>query len=411
MKVALLPAQRKFVSSKAKYPAFVSGLGSGKSRAGTMRLILKLLSDPGTNGSYLMPTYDLINLRAIPGVEEDLQMLGLAYTVNKSSYTIKIHGYGDIIFRSYDNPNRIIAYEVAHSICDELDTLTKVKAEYVWRKIAERNRQVSNEPNSIGLVTTPDQGIKGFVYDKWVKKQQPGYELIKGSTYDNWHLPKEYAQQILNNYDPILAELYLNGEFVSLNQNKVYHFFDRKKHHTDRVIEETDKVLHIGLDFNIGGCCAVVFLIEGNNPIAVEEFVSHDTTDFINNLTKYGDKKVIIYPDATGDSRSTNASRSDIAMINAAGYQTACKKSNPAVRDRINAYNGLLSHDRLMVNTDKCQELTSALESQGYDLKCDPEKWHEHPSIDDWNDSSGYFVAYKYPVNILSGNIRIGSAG
>lgn len=408
MQIQITPPQRSFILSTDKYPAIVGGLGSGKTRAGTMRLLRLMLEDQGANTGYYMPTYDLINLRAIPGIEQDLDDLGIDYTTNKSSYTIRVHDFGDIIFRSYDRPERIIAYEVAHSICDELDTLPKDKAAIVWRKINERNRQKRAAQNTIGLVTTPDQGVNGFVYDKWVKKQQPGYVLYKASTYSNPFLPDDYAEQILLNYDPILADLYLNGEFVSLNQDKVYHFFDRKKHHTQRQLTDNDTNLHIGLDFNIGGVCAVAFVIENNNPIAVDEFVSYDTRDFINNLTRYGNRKLIVYPDSSGKALKTNASESDISMIQGAGFQCMYHSNNPPVRDRINSYNGLLAHNKLLINTDKCPSLTNALETQGYNDKGEPEKWGDHPAIDDWVDSSGYFIAYKYPVGRDMHRVRVG---
>ena len=396
--IAMTLPQRQFVFSTATRPAIVGGLGSGKSQAGTFRLIMLMLDDPGANCAYYLPTYDLINLRAMPGVMKDLDSLGIRYTTNKSNYSIEISGYGSIIFRSYDRPERIIAYEVAHSIADELDVLPKDKASLVWRKISERNRQNRNKQNTIGLVTTPDQGINGFVYEKWVKKQQPGYVLYKASTYSNPFLPADYADQIKANYDSVLSDLYLNGDFVSLTQNKVYHFFDRHKHHVGRVITEKDTVLHIGLDFNIGGCCAVAFVIEDNKPIAVDEFTSHDTQDFCHNLTRYKGKNVIIYPDASGKASRTNSSQSDIAIIKQAGYQVNHNSQNPAVRDRINAYNALLSHDNFGINTNTCPNLTNALETQGYDVKGEPEKWNDHPAIDDWNDSSGYFIAYKFPI-------------
>jgi phage terminase large subunit len=276
--------------------------------------------------------------------------------------------------------------------------LPKDKAALVWRKISERNRQKRTVKNTIGLVTTPDQGVNGFVYSKWVKMQQPGYVLYKASTYSNPFLPTDYAEQILANYDPILADLYLNGEFVSLSQNKVYHFFNRAKHHTQRVITDTDKVLHSCIDFNIGGCCSVTFIIENNNPIIVDEFVSHDTQEYVNNLTRYKGKTVIVYPDSSGKANKTNSSLSDIAIIAQAGYQLNYRPTNPAVRDRINSVNGLLAHDRLLINTDKCPNTTNALETQGYDDKGEPEKNNAHPSIDDWNDSLGYGLAYRFPV-------------
>ena len=334
----------------------------------------------------------------MPGVQEDLTMLGLEYEVNKANFTISVLGYGDIIFRSYGSPERIISFEIAHAIVDELDTLPIEKADLVWRKISERVRQKCKRKNTIGVVTTPDQGINGFIYDKWVKKAGEGYELIKASTRSNPFLPDGYVQQILDNYDPILANLYIDGEFVSLNQNKVYHFFDRAIHGTPRIISAQDHILHIGLDFNIGGCCAVVFVIENNIPIAVGEFVSHDTQDFINNLTRYKAHKVIVYPDASGAANRTNASLSDISMIRTAGFQVSVPNKNPAVRDRINGYNSLLSHERILINTTKCPNITNALETQGYDKRGDPEKFDTHPAIDDWNDSAGYFLAYKFPI-------------
>lgn len=407
VELPLTEPQENFVFSESKYPAIVGGLGSGKSKGGTMRLVIKMLSDPGSNGAYYMPTYDLIKLRAMPGIEQDLEQLGIGYSLNKSDYSIQMHGYGNIILRSYDRPERIIAYETAHSIVDEIDTLAKDKAALVWRKVTERNRQKRSTVNTIGAVTTPDQGFNGFVYSKWGKNLQPGYELIKAPTASNPYLPDDYIEQIRSNYDPILAELYINGEFVSLNKNKVYHFFNRSQHHTNRVITDKDKFLHVGLDFNIGGTCATMWIIEDNKPVAVDEFSSHDTYDFINNLNKYEGKTIIVYPDASGRSGSTNATLSDIGLIEQAGYQVDAPQANPAVRDRINAVNALLSHDRILINTDKCENLTHAMETQGYTVKGDPEKYDQHPAIDDWLDASGYFLNRKYPVSKPAINLDI----
>ena len=407
MQIALTEPQELFVFSDAKFPAIVGGLGSGKSKAGTMRLIMLLIGDKGANGGYYMPTFDLLRLRALPGIEADLNQLGLKYTTNKSEYTVTIHGYGTIILRSYDRPERIIAYETAHSIVDELDTLKKDKAAIVWRKITERNRQRRKNKNTIGLVTTPDQGYNGFVYEKWEKIKADGYITIKAATTSNPFLPDDYVDQITSNYDPLLAQMYINGDYVSLNENKVYHFFDRLKHHTDRIIEASDQYIHIGLDFNVGGTCATTWLIEDNKPIAVDEFVSHDTYDFVNNLSRYDGKNITIYPDASGRSGSTNATLSDVGIIENAGYSVDAPEANPAVRDRINAVNALLAHERLQVNTDKCPNLTSALETQGYTLKGEPEKFDEHPAIDDWLDGSGYFINRRYPVIRPATNVQV----
>lgn len=403
----LTDPQDEFVFSEASNPAIIGGLGSGKTQAGVSRLIIRMLSHR-KRVAYYMPTYDLLKLRAIPEFQESFARLGIKTKLNKSDYELKVNGYGSIIFRSYDNPDRIVAYEVADSIVDELDTLKKEDAAKVWRKITERNRQKSPMGNTIGCVTTPDQGIHGFIYHKWVKTAKAGYELIKAPTSSNPYLPDDYIDQIRANYDPLMAEMYINGEFVSLNDKKVYHFFDRKKHHSDRVIRDGER-LSVSIDFNIGGCCATTWVLDSNKPIAVDEFVSHDTQDFINNLSRYKGHQLTIYPDASGKANRTNASLSDIKMIEKAGYSVDAPNQNPSIRDRINAYNALLAHGNIAVNTDKCPELTNSLETQGYTDKGEPEKFNEHPAIDDWLDSSGYFIHRRFPITaIINSQIRIG---
>jgi len=366
-----------------------------------MRLIMQMVRDPmPINTLYAMPTYDLLKLRAIPGFEDDLNAMGIDYRLNKSDYSISIPALGGCIYlRSFDNPNRFIAFEVAHSVLDELDTETPEKAELIFRKVSERTRQVCSGQNTIAAVTTPDRGFAGFMYKKWGKDPEPGFELIKANTRDNPFLPDGYVEQITKNYDPLLAEMYISGEFVSLTQSKVYHFFSRERHHIGRTIQPGD-VLHVGLDFNIGGCCAVVFVIDAGEPVAVDEFVSHDTRDFVNNLqSRYNGHRVVVYPDASGKSNTTNASASDIAIIMNAGYQCDAPGKNPFVRDRVNSVNAKLANNSLKINTDKCQQLTLALESQGYDDKGDPEKFKTHPAIDDWVDSMGYFIHRRWGIN------------
>lgn len=398
-KFFLTKPQKHFVYAREKYPAIIAGLGAGKSRAAALRLITLLATDPGINVAYYMPTYDLLNLRAIPQVEEDLIALGLSYTLNRSEYTIHVHHLGKIIFRSLTRPERIVAYEVAHSIVDEIDTLPLDKAEVVWRKVTERNRQRSRLPNSIGAVTTPDQGFNGLAYKKWGGEVlQPGYRLIRAATTSNPYLPKDYVESIRANYDPMLAEMYIQGYFVNLNQNKVYNYFDRQQNHSDRVLLEDD-IVYCGVDFNVGGCCVTEWVFDGPKPVAVGEFVAHDTQAIVSELQiRHEERKVYLYPDASGDNRHTNAAETDIDLLEQSGFAVDAPDANPAIRDRINTCNAHFSHDRMAVNTRECPKLTEALEQQAYNDKGEPEKYNTHPALDDWVDSMGYFIHRRMPI-------------
>lgn len=415
-RVRLTSPQKAFVNSAAKYPAIVGGYGSGKTAGGERRAIKLMLLEGGCDIGYYMPTYDLIKLRAMPGIASFCEREGLAYKVNKSDYEIRIEGLGRVIFRSYSNPERIIAYEVAHSIVDELDTLFKPEAAEVWRRVKERNRAPARHEsgNTIGNVTTPDQGYSGFSYSRWGKDPESGYELINAPTWSNTFLDdvEGYIESIRAEYEPVLAEALIEGKFVNLTQDKVYHCFDRKKHYSDRVLTNDDTLINVSIDFNVWACCSTVTVLHKNEPHTVEEFKSHDTRDFINRLDKdykRADRKIVIYPDASGGAQSTNASGSDIDLIRQAGYRVDAPPANPFIRDRINAVNGGFAHDRAFINTDTCPQLTDALESQGYDKLGKPEKFDDHPSIDDWVDSYGYYISRKFPVRkpVLDTGIRL----
>lgn len=397
--------QHGFIMSPFPHPSFFGGLGSGKSEAAIQRLLKLMQDDPGISVGHYFPTYKLAKRRGLSGVQACLKKLGYSYILNKSDLTITVPELKDGIYYldTYHDPDAIVSYEIAHGVVDELDTLNKEQAEYAWRKITERIRQVTTHPcgNTLGVVSTTDQGKKGFCFEKWRHGENiaQGYHYITAGTASNPFLPAGYVEQISKNYDPLMLEAMVNGGWVNFVTNTVYHFYDRDRHSTDRTLQHTDH-LHIGLDFNVGGCCATCFVQDGDKIHAVYEFVSHDTQDFINRLSQFDNVEITIYPDASGNSKRTNASESDIAMIRRAGYKVKHNKQNPAVRDRINAVNGMLSHDRLLINTDKCPELATALESQGYTEMGEPEKFTTHPAIDDWNDSLGYCIAFLYPVRV-----------
>lgn len=403
MKVQLTKPQAEFVFSDKAYPAMIAGFGSGKSQAATLRLVHLAATDPGVDVSHFFPTYRLAKRRGFTGAIEHLRKLKIPHKVNKSDLTITLTSLGSTIYlETYSDPDAIVSFEVGHIVVDELDTLPKEQAEYVWQKIVERARQPCKGINTIGCVTTPDQGTAGFCYDTWGDGQHidQGYHYIKAGTRSNKFLPAGYADQIALNYDPIMAEAFLDGSWVSFTRNKVYHFFNRTKHHTDRALTDADTVLHVALDFNVGGTCASVWLILDNIPVAVDEFVSQHTQDFLLKLSKYkrDGRRIIVYPDASGDNASTNASMTDIQMIRSAGYAIDAPATNPDIRDSVNACNGLFSHDKAKINTNKCQRLANAVESQGYDKKGKPEKFDEHPAIDDWTDGMRYFISRKFPI-------------
>ncbi len=213
------PSQVAFVMCGEPFPALVGGYGSGKSQALALRAI-RLLIEDRTDIAYYMPTYDLVRLVGFKRVRELLVAAGLPYKANATNFSIEVHGFGSVIFRTMDDPDRLVGYEVGHSLCDELDTLPEAKAKVIWQRVLARNRVrlPDGRRNTAAVGTTPE-GFR-FVYERWGRDEQAarddGYVLFRARTTDNKHLPADYADNLRKDYPSHLLAAYLNGEFVNL---------------------------------------------------------------------------------------------------------------------------------------------------------------------------------------------------
>ncbi len=400
MKISLNQKQMNFLKSTAINTGFCGGLGSGKSYVATLKTIIKKIKHPELTVAYYLPTYGLIRDIAFDKFPTMLSDMGYTYKLNKSDKEIHIDNFGKIIFRSMDNPETIVGYEVFYSIIDECDILNLDKMSIAYNKIMARNRQKcpNGTINQIDVASTPE-GFKWF-YQRYVKEFNKETDLlVRASTYDNKHLPATYIQGLEQQYPPNLLKAYLMGEFVNLTSGVVYNYFDRNKHHTDREILPND-VLHIGQDFNVGGCCGRVHVIDNGIPKLVDEYSVHDTQNIILHLQdRYSKHKIIIYPDASGDSNKTNSSKTDIRLLKDAGYTIDAPLKNPSPKDRVNTVNNKFYKDEYFVNTDKCPDSAQGFEQQAYDKNGVPEKFDGANTVDDSNDAIGYFIHRRFRID------------
>lgn len=403
MQISLTRPQYEFVAAPEQFPAMVAGFGAGKSHAAIWRTLRLKRQYHTCNVAYYLPTYDLVSRMAIPRFDETLTGIGARYKINKNDAVIEIENCGAIILRTMDNPARIVAYEVADSICDELDTLATDKAREVWNKVIARNRQKKPDGalNTVGVATTPE-GFR-FVYERWKKAPATGYRLIQAPTMSNAaNLPDGYIDSLRASYPSNLLAAYLEGEFVNLTAGSVYAEFDRELNAVplgDGI--RLSEPLHIGMDFNVGQMSAVIFVMRDGNPHAMAELTGLlDTPAMIAAIkSRYPGHAIYVYPDSSGGNRkSNNASESDIALLRAARFNVLAPPANPPVKDRILAMNQMIHSGgkrRLRVNIDNCPSFVECLEKQAYDKNGEPDK---KSGLDHANDAAGYFIHYKFPV-------------
>lgn len=405
--MGLNPTQKAFVQCREPYPAFIGGFGSGKTAAAIARAVALKIKFPKADIAYYLPSYPLVEDIAMKRFPELCERKEWPYKMRGgTSPHIEFPDAGRIIFRSLSHPESIVGYEVAHSICDELDTLPTDKARDAWNKVIARNRQkIGGWPNSVAVATTPE-GFR-FVYERWMRQPAPGYVMFRAKTMDNAeHLPNGYIENLRSSYPSQLLAAYLDGEFVNLTAGRVYPEFDRALNGTFETINPREP-LHIGLDFNVNNMSAVVCVIRQGIPYALEELVGlRDTPTMIRAIQeRYEGHSLTAYPDASGGAtKSVNASLSDITLLRGAGITVLAPAKNPAVKDRVMAVNQMIHNQgsrKLFVNPDKCPTLIEGLEQQAYAKNGEPDK---SSGLDHLNDALGYFLCYKF--GLLRSNVQ-----
>ena len=417
---------------RVPFPLFVGGYGCGKSEILVNNAIRDILEFPGCKVGIYAPTLDLLSLNVMPRIEQELTLMGIGFRMNKMAKIMYLPGDRQFIFRSMDNPARIVAYEVYCSHVDEADLMsTAQKGELVWNRIIARNRQVRPDSNGnkhpdhfnmVSAYTTPE-GFK-FTYTRWKKAPGEGYKYVAAPTSSNWTLDESFIKNLMDTYTPEQCKAYLMGIWTNIFTGSVYSYFDRSRHHTNRVLMPSEPML-CGCDFNYGGSCVSIYvpkmdqkrdedgqLMERRGiPIMeevgldlVDEFAAHDTEQMVITLQdEYRGHGITMFPDASGKSNSSNASISDIAMLKEAGFGIKAKSVNPRITDRINSIQRLLYKDLFSINVDTCPKTTEAMEEHAYsDTTGLPDKFSGPATTDDRNDSMGYCPAFKYPIKKLT---------
>ena len=409
IKVKANGPQGRFLPMPQKFRAFIGGFGSSKTYSGCLAMCQHFWEHPGINQGYFAPTYPSIRDIFYPTIEEVAFNFGFNVEIKQTAH--EVHFYngreyrGTTICRSMDKPGNIIGFKIGHALIDEMDTLPINKAEEAWQKIIARMRyNVDGVRNGIDVASTPE-GFR-FCHKKFVQLPQENpdllnnYGLVQASTYENAkYLPDDYIPSLIESYPKELIEAYLMGQFVNLTSGTVFYAYNRVVHNSLEGIKDNEP-LFIGQDFNVGKMASAVFVQRPDGYHAVAELKDvFDTPALIETIkskwAKEG-RRIIIYPDATGQNRETlDASKSDLSLLTSAGFQLRHNSTNPLVKDRVLATNKAFQDMKIHVNSRTCPTIARCLEQQAYDDNGEPDK---KSGFDHMNEAFSYFVAYEMPI-------------
>ena len=398
IKADLHPGQLAFVDDQTtEIIGLSAGYGAGKTRSLAAKAVVMAALNQGFIGIVMEPTGPLIRDIWQNDFDDFLEQYNIPFTFRASplpEYVLHLpNGDTKILCRSFENWSRCIGINAAWCLADEIDTVPPATANKAFPKILGRLR--SGNVRQFAAASTPE----GF---RWMwntfgteeAQRREDRKLIRMRTADNPHLPQDFIERLQANYDPSLLQAYLEGQFCNLTTGQVYDRFDRAKHVITDIPDVSREPLRVGCDFNVGNSNAVIGVRLGEKLLLIDEISgAHDTDAMAQEIQRRADgRPVYIYPDASGGNRSTNASRTDIQILESYGFSNQSPKANPPIRDRVASVQALLENGKGQVRLQvaaSCKRTIECLELQSYSEAGDPDK---DAGYDHMNDALGYLV-------------------
>ena len=213
----ILPVYWPYVRDyTTRFNVYYGGAGSGKSHFVAQKLILKCLQHKRK----------LLVVRKVGNTLKDsvwsmflkllYQMPAVIKTINKSEYTIELINGSIILFKGFDDPEKIKSIEgITDIVVEEASELTEDDFDQLNLRLRAACGMLQ-----IHLMFNPVSKAN-WVYKRFFENGTPEDTVIIHTTYkDNPYLPKEYIDSLLRleRTNPAYFKIYVLGDFATLDK-------------------------------------------------------------------------------------------------------------------------------------------------------------------------------------------------
>ena len=392
--------QKEVAECNSRFRVLVTGRRFGKTFL-AIRELARFAIKPKQNVWYVAPTYRMCKQIVWNELKDKLIKINWIEETNEQELCVTLRNKSKIILKGADNYDSLRGVGLNFVVLDEFADIK----EAAWFEVL---RPTLADTKGHALFVGTPRGQSSWSYELFNRGKdttQKEWKSWRFKTIDGGQVTEEEVDQAKQDLDARTFKQEFEGSFVTYS-GQVYYNFNRE-HHVKKC-NITSGVLHIGMDFNIEPMTACVFQTDGSIVKVVGEIVLHtsNTDEIVEEIkNRYKGKKIIIYPDPAARQRRTSAGgRTDLSILQNAGFVVKCKYRHPEIRDRINAVNSRLLNTEgevLMYIDPKCVKTIHSLERQLYkEGSSIPDK---ESGYDHMNDALGYAIEYLYPVkNIIN---------
>ena len=378
--------------SDSRFRAVVAGRRFGKTYLCVYELIRHALLSKNRNCWYVAPTY-----RSAKDICWDMLIEAIPdpYIVkkNETALTLTLQNGSTISLKGAEKPDNLRGRALDFVVLDEFADMK----EDAWYSVLRPS--LSDRKGQALFIGTP-KGRNHF-YDIWTRGAdgEDGWQSFQYTTIQGGNVDAEEIEAAKADLDERTFQQEYEAKFVNYS-GIIYYAFNREESVRRGVLTDD---LHIGMDFNLDPMSAVVCIREGQTLKAVDEIVMYgsNTDEMADEIKqRYPDRRITVYPDPASKQRKTSAGgRTDLSILQNAGFTIKVRNSHPAIRDRINAVNSRLCSTtgvRALYVDPQCKQTIASLERQTY--KTGTSQPNKDDGFDHMNDALGYLVEYLYPI-------------
>ena len=404
MKINLTKPQYQISSSNKRFRVLVSGRRFGKTYL-CITEMMKYATRVNKNIWYVAPTFKMAREIVWLKLKSMLSDFNWIDTINETNLSIKVKKTGSIIsLKGCENYDSLRGVGLDFLILDEFADID----EKAWTEVLRAS--IADTQGDVLMCGSP-KGFGNWSYRMYEKgKREEQWDSFQFTTLQGGMVPAEEIEQAKQDVDIRTFRQEFEGTFENYAGAVYYNF-----HAVDNVKQKEidwSKPLHIGLDFNVDPMSACVAQIDKDKIHFVDEIViySSNTDEMVQEIKdRYGTKiRIFVYPDPACRQRKTSAGgRTDLTILQNAGFGVKCKLKHSPIRDRVNAVNSRLKSadgKRYIFISPSCKIMIKGLQRQIYKENTnipDKEEGYDH-----MNDAIGYLTEIVKPLTTNYRNFK-----
>ena len=388
--------QRIVADDKTRFRCLVTGRRFGKTTL-AIREVCYVARIPGRVCWAVCPSYRQAKQIFWIKLKKILHDLRWVKSINEAELTVYLKNGSRICLRGADNPDSLRGVGIDFLVLDECADIQ----ESAWTEVLRPT--LSDTKGNALFIGTP-KGMNWF-HDLYQRGQDPTetewssyqYTTLQGGWVEQGEI--EQARKDLD-AKTFRQEYEATWETYS---GIIYYGFSMSENVKNIEQPLDNNILHIGMDFNIDPCSAVVSYIKDGVVNVIDEICiwSSNTEEMCQEIhRRYPGKKIFVYPDPAAKARKTSAGgKTDLSILHNAGFLPKVMPRHMAVRDRINSVNAKLCSAmgvRGVHIHPKCKNLLNSIAKQTYkEGTVLPDKTQ---GFDHMNDALGYLISFLYPI-------------